>query len=129
MVALTQPGGMSGMDRKTPIVIGLDVGTQSVKLVAYDPQSRQVAATIGQALELAAGDDGSREQRAEWWIDAIRSCFSRLEPALRERTTAIGVSGQQHGFVPVDRAGNVLAPAKLWCDTSTAAECDLIMDA
>ena len=39
------------------------------------------------------------------------------------------MSGQQHGFVPLDRAGNVLAPAKLWCDTSTAAECDLIMDA
>ncbi len=120
---------MSGMDRNSPIVIGLDVGTQSVKLVAYDPQARQVAATLGEALELASGDDGTREQRAEWWIDAIRACFTRLDPALRARTTAIGVSGQQHGFVPLDRAGNVLAPAKLWCDTSTAAECDLIMDA
>ena len=57
---------MSGMDRNSPIVIGLDVGTQSVKLVAYDPQARQVAATLGEALELASGDDGTREQRAEW---------------------------------------------------------------
>jgi len=120
---------MGDMERNNPVVIGLDVGTQSVKLVAYDPQARQVAATVGQALELASGDDGSREQRAEWWIDAIRACFSRLDPALRARAVAIGVSGQQHGFVPLDRAGNVLAPAKLWCDTSTAAECDLIMDA
>ncbi|HET6396270.1 MAG TPA: xylulokinase [Pseudoxanthomonas sp.] len=111
------------------LFVGLDVGTQSVKLVAYDPETRQVAATTGQPLELAAGDDGSREQRAEWWIDAIRACFGRLDPALRARVAAIGVSGQQHGFVPLDRAGNVLAPAKLWCDTSTAAECDLIMDA
>jgi len=39
------------------------------------------------------------------------------------------VSGQQHGFVPLDAAGVVLAPAKLWCDTSTAAECTQIMDA
>jgi len=117
------------MQRNDPVVIGLDVGTQSVKLVAYDPQTRQVAATIGQALELAAGDDGSREQRAEWWIDAIRACFARLDPALRTRAVAIGVSGQQHGFVPLDRAGNILAPAKLWCDTSTAAECDEIMAA
>ena len=135
---------MGDLERKSPVaagavaagavaaggvVIGLDVGTQSVKLVAYDPEARQVAATLGHGLELAAGDDGSREQRAEWWIDAIRSCFARLDPALRARTVAIGVSGQQHGFVPVDRDGNVLAPAKLWCDTSTAAECDLIMDA
>jgi D-xylulose kinase len=39
---------------------------------------------------------------------------------------AIGVSGQQHGFVPLDKAGEVIRPAKLWCDTSTIAECDEI---
>ena len=111
------------------LFVGLDVGTQSVKLVAYDPETHQVVASAGCPLELASGDDGSREQRAEWWIDAIRACFVRLEPALRKRVVAIGVSGQQHGFVPLDRAGNVLAPAKLWCDTSTSAECDGIMDA
>lgn len=40
---------------------------------------------------------------------------------------AIGVSGQQHGFVPVSEEGDVLAPAKLWCDTSTVSECDDIL--
>jgi xylulokinase len=111
------------------LFVGLDVGTQSVKLVAYDPALREVVATHGVALELISGDDGSREQHAQWWIDAIRACFSRLEPAQRARVAAIGVSGQQHGFVPVDAAGNVLAPAKLWCDTSTQRECDEIMSA
>jgi len=111
------------------LFVGLDVGTQSVKLVAYDPQARTIVASHGQPLELMAGDDGSREQRAEWWIDAIRACFAKLEPALRAQVVAIGVSGQQHGFVPVDAAGNVLAPAKLWNDTSTQAECDEIMAA
>jgi xylulokinase len=111
------------------LFIGLDVGTQSVKLVAYDPEAHRVVATHGQPLELIAGNDGSREQRAEWWIDAIRACFARLEPAQRARVAAIGVSGQQHGFVPVDAGGQVLAPAKLWCDTSTSAECEEIMAA
>lgn len=111
------------------LFIGLDVGTQSVKLVAYDPVARRIVATHGQALELIAGNDGSREQQAQWWIDAIRSCFAKLDPALRARVAAIGVSGQQHGFVPLDSAGNVLAPAKLWCDTSTSGECDEIMSA
>ncbi|MFC4525903.1 xylulokinase [Dyella halodurans] len=108
------------------LVVGLDVGTQSVKLVAYDPSLRRVVATHGHALELIAGDDGSREQHAEWWIDAIRACFAKLDPSLRARVIAVGVSGQQHGFVPVDAAGKVLAPAKLWCDTSTQLECDEI---
>jgi xylulokinase len=111
------------------LVIGLDVGTQSVKLVAYDPAAGQILGTQGQPLQLIAGDDGSREQRAEWWLAAIRACFAALEPALRARVTAIGVSGQQHGFVPLDAAGQVLAPAKLRCDTSTQAECAEITNA
>jgi xylulokinase len=111
------------------LVIGLDIGTQSVKLVAYDPALREVVATHGRALELIAGDDGSREQHAEWWIDAVRACFAALDPSQRARVAAIGVSGQQHGFVPLDAAGRVLAPAKLWCDTSTQAECDEIIAA
>ena len=38
----------------------------------------------------------------------------------------IGVSGQQHGFVPLDEAGRVIRPAKLWCDTSTHPECAIL---
>ena len=108
---------------------GLDVGTQSVKLVVYDPEARRILASAGQPLDLAAGEDGSREQRADWWVDAVRACFAKVDPALRARIEAIGVSGQQHGFVPLDRSGSVLAPAKLWCDTSTSLECEEIMDA
>jgi xylulokinase len=111
------------------LVVGIDAGTQSVKLVVYDPANRRVLATHGQALELIARDDGSREQHPEWWIEAIRACFAKLDPAVRVRVAAIGVSGQQHGFVPLDASGKVLAPAKLWCDTSTQAECGEIMDA
>lgn len=111
------------------LVVGLDVGTQSVKLLALDVALRRVVATEGSPLELIASGDGSREQRVEWWISAIRACFARLDPSLRARITAIGVSGQQHGFVPLDAAGRVLAPAKLWCDTSTQAECGQIMAA
>ena len=111
------------------LVVGLDVGTQSVKLVALDATSHRIVATHGRPLQLIAAEDGSREQLAEWWIDAVRACFAMLAPALRARITAIGVSGQQHGFVPLDAAGDVLAPAKLWCDTSTQAECEQIMAA
>lgn len=109
------------------VVAGLDVGTQSVKLLVYDAGTRQVLAERSHALELIARDDGSREQDAQWWIDGIRACFAGIDPALRARITAIGVSGQQHGFVPLDADGRVLAPVKLWCDTSTQRECDEIM--
>ncbi|HYG07812.1 MAG TPA: xylulokinase [Stenotrophomonas sp.] len=111
------------------LVAGIDAGTQSIKVVVYDPQSRQLVASASAALELISGEDGSREQEAASWVDAVRSCFSRIDPALRAQIAALAVSGQQHGFVPVDADGQVLAPAKLWCDTSTSAECGEIMDA
>ena len=111
------------------LFIGLDVGTQSVKLVALDAVSRRIVATHGKPLQLIAADDGSREQLPQWWTDGVRDCFAMLDPILRARISAIGVSGQQHGFVPLDAEGNVLAPAKLWCDTSTQVECAQIIAA
>jgi len=111
------------------LVAGIDAGTQSIKVVVYDPEARQVVGSASAALELISGDDGSREQEAAWWVDAVRSCFARIDPALRAQVGALAVSGQQHGFVPADAEGNVLAPAKLWCDTSTSVECTEIMDA
>ena len=108
---------------------GIDAGTQSLKVVVYDAATRQVVASASEALTLDSRDDGSREQDPADWVDAMHACFARIDAGVRQRIIALGVSGQQHGFVPLDAAGDVLAPAKLWCDTSTAAECDEIMDA
>lgn len=105
------------------VVVGIDVGTQSVKLVVYDPVARNRVARCSRPLAMASGDDGTREQLAGDWIDAIRDCFAELEPALRADVVAMGVSGQQHGFVAMDAGGHVLAPVKLWCDTSSQREC------
>jgi xylulokinase len=109
------------------LVVGLDVGSQSVKLVAYDFATHRVVATHSHPLEMTVGGDGSCEQMPEWWIDAIRICLAKLTAMERGQVVALGVSGQQHGFVPLDASGRVLAPAKLWCDTSTQRECDDIM--
>ncbi|MBL8255875.1 MAG: xylulokinase [Pseudoxanthomonas mexicana] len=111
------------------LVAGIDAGTQSLKVVVYDPVTREVVASASAPLDLISGEDGSREQHPADWIAAMRACFSRIDPARRARIAALAVSGQQHGFVPVDADGEVLAPAKLWCDTSTSAECGQIMDA
>ncbi|GAB3344099.1 xylulokinase [Marilutibacter aestuarii] len=108
---------------------GIDAGTQSLKVVVYDPAARALVATASEPLDLASGEDGSREQQPADWVAAMHACFDRIDPAVRARIATLAVSGQQHGFVPLDAAGEVLAPAKLWCDTSTSAECSRIMDA
>ena len=108
---------------------GIDAGTQSIKLLVYDAGSKQVVATASAPLELISGEDGSREQLASWWIEGMHACFAQLDAPTRAAIVAIGVSGQQHGFVALGRDGEVLAPVKLWCDTSSARECGQIMQA
>jgi xylulokinase len=108
---------------------GLDAGTQSIKLVVYDAKLRQIVASSSAALALIASDDGTREQLASWWIEALQKCFAAIDPAIRSRVVAMAVSGQQHGFVALGAQGEVLAPVKLWCDTTSYLECEEIMAA
>ncbi len=108
------------------IYLGIDIGTQSVKALCYDADDRQLAAVSGSPLELASESDGTREQAAEWWLAGVRDCLSQIDPAIKQRIAAIGISGQQHGFVPLAADGSVLTPVKLWCDTATLAECEQI---
>lgn len=106
--------------------LGIDVGTQSVKALLYDPAARAVTATETVPLDLVSRPDGTREQDASWWDAALHTCITRLPESGRSALRGIGVSGQQHGFVALDASDNVLAPVKLWCDTATTIECEEI---
>lgn len=105
------------------ITCGIDNGTQSTKVMVYDSTGEKVLSLTQSKHDLISRPDGTREQLSSWWLDALRDCFSCIPEEIRGRIEAIGVSGQQHGFVPVGRDGEVLYPVKLWCDTSTTAEC------
>ena len=107
-------------------VLGIDLGTQSLKLVYYDYETQAFAAVASSPLEITRKKDGSAEQTAEWWLAALRDCLGKVPVPIRQSVQAIGVSGQQHGFVAMDAGGDVLGPVKLWCDTSTLAEVDEI---
>ncbi len=111
-------------------MIGIDSGTQSTKVLVVDARDGKVLSSASQEYDLIPDlPPGAKEQHPHTWRDATAAGIRR---ALRQaRATAgevkaIGVSGQQHGFVPLDKTGEVIRPAKLWCDTSTASECDEI---
>lgn len=108
------------------IAVGLDVGTQGTKGLALDVGSRRVEARASAAYGLIEGlPVGAAEQHPATWrravVDVVRALVRELGPRAAE-VRAIGVSGQQHGFVPLDAGGAVIRPAKLWCDTSTSRE-------
>src|SRR5215831_17370402 len=113
------------------LIIGIDSGTQSTKVLVIDAKDGKVLASAAQEYDLLPGlPPGAKEQHPHTWRDATASGIRRAlrqAKAVAAEVKAIGVSGQQHGFVPLDAKGEVIRPAKLWCDTSTAAECDEIM--
>ena len=114
------------------LLIGIDSGTQSTKALVVDALTGKVLASAAQAYELIPGlTPGAKEQHPETWRDATASVMRQALRAARAsgaEVKAIGVSGQQHGFVALDAKGEVIRPAKLWCDTSTMAECDEITE-
>ncbi|MBN1515001.1 xylulokinase [Candidatus Sumerlaeota bacterium] len=110
--------------------LGIDSGTQSTKALLVN----ECGETLGRgqcAHDMIEGlPPGYKEQHPQRWIEAlIDSVHQAMAGACAqpEQIVAIGVSGQQHGFVPLDAAGEVIRPAKLWCDTSTAAQCETIL--
>lgn len=115
------------------LLLGIDSGTQSTKVVAVDANTGNVLGTGAQAYDLIPNlPPGAKEQHPHTWRDATAKAIRqavRAAKGVAADVKAIGVSGQQHGFVPLDDKGEVIRPAKLWCDTTTATECEEIMEA
>ena len=109
------------------ITLGIDSGTQSTKCIALDLATGKIIASASQSYAMVGGlPPGHLEQEPEEWLKAVdhtvRFCIGQLGKR-KDEIKAIGVSGQQHGFVPLDKKNNVIRPAKLWCDTSTTEQC------
>jgi xylulokinase len=107
-------------------VLGIDLGTQSLKVVCYDYEAKQLAATASSPLDLDQDASGKAEQDPADWLAALETVLGRIPSTIRQTVQAIGVSGQQHGLVALDAFGMPLRPAKLWCDTTTQPEVDEI---
>jgi xylulokinase len=114
------------------IALGIDSGTQSTKTIALDLEKGALLASASAAYGLIDGlPPGHMEQEPQVWVDAVDYTVREVLQKLAKRkdeVQAIGVSGQQHGFVPLDKKGKVIRPAKLWCDTSTVEQCKQFED-
>jgi xylulokinase len=107
--------------------LGIDNGTQSSKAIVLDAGSGQIVASAHSSYDLIQGlPPGHAEQHPQTWLEAIDACVRQCLHQLgqdRKKIVGIGVSGQQHGLVALDAAGQPVRAAKLWCDISTQAQC------
>jgi len=106
--------------------LGIDIGTSAVKAVLTD-DAGSVAAEARAALTVSRPRPlWSEQDPAHWWT-AVNLAVAQLDPGLRRRVRALGLSGQMHGAVLLDASRQVLRPAILWNDGRCAAECEELL--
>ena len=110
--------------------LGIDSGTTACKALVLDVETGRVLASARAPHSFIEGlPHGHVEQDPRMWINAAESvlekCLEKLGDA-RKQIAAIGVSAQQHGLVALDERSQPVRPAKLWCDTSTAEEAEVL---
>ena len=111
------------------LVLGVDVGSQSIKVVLVD-EGGDVVATGSAALSMTHQHDGWAEQDPQTYCtalrDAIRAATADIEPT---RIVAMGLGSQVDGVVACDADGKALRPAIIWLDKRATEQCDRLVAA
>jgi xylulokinase len=112
-------------------LLGIDVGTSGTKVIVVDTKG----IVIGDALceyPLYTIKPGWNEQDpADWYEGAVNGCRVAIKKSgvNPKDIAAIGLSGQMHGLVPLDKDGNVIRRALLWNDQRCEKQCKDIINA
>lgn len=110
------------------VFLGIDVSTTASKALLID-ENGNVLAVASHAHTLKTSKPlWSEQDPQEWWQAVSASIRAALKKADigGEAVSAIGLTGQMHGLVLLDKAGGVLRPAILWNDQRTGAQCEEI---
>lgn len=112
------------------MLIGIDLGTSTCKVVAVESDGR-VVAKASRDYPMINLRPGWSEQDADLWWTAARAAMTQLTGMLPDKgqeVQGIGLCGQMHGLTALDADANVIRPAILWNDQRAAAECDWITE-
>ena len=110
----------------TKTLLGIDVSTTGVKALLIDCDGAIVHSFTSPIQLSNPRPLWSEQQPRDWWQAAVTSIQHVLRETSADNIAAIGLTGQMHGLVLLDHAGEVLRPAILWNDQRCAEECDEI---
>ena len=110
--------------------LGIDLGTSALKAVLLADDGRIVAQQSAPLEVSRPHPQWSEQSPADWWraLGLALGELARAQPQAMRAVRAIGLSGQMHGAVLLDAAGEVLRPAILWNDGRSEPQCAELME-
>lgn len=109
----------------TPLLVGVDVGTTNLKVLAIDPDTMELVAHAARPVETNVPEPGYAEQDPEEIWRSLLACLSELttEVAAAGRTIrALCFSTAMHSLLAVDETGVPLTSALIWSDNRASEE-------
>ena len=107
-------------------VLGIDLGTQSVKVAAVeatrDGRDATVVASASRPYPVDSPHPGWAQSDPQAWLAAVSDAAAEVLDRIGDTPVALGLSGQMHGVVLTDDTGAALRPAILWADTRSAEQ-------
>ncbi len=109
-------------------LLGIDIGTSGTKTVLFDEKGNTVVSATREYPMYQPNIGWAEQDPGDWWeatYTTIREVIAKsgVKPA---DIKGVGLSGQMHGAVLLDRDSKVLRRAIIWCDQRSAAECEQI---
>ena len=105
-------------------LLGVDLGTSSVKVVVTDAEGRALGQAARPYRVESANPGWAESDPRAWWretVTAVREAVARANESGAAPPSAVGLSGQMHGVVLVDERLGPVRPAILWADVRAAA--------
>ncbi|REK05977.1 MAG: xylulokinase [Planctomycetota bacterium] len=108
------------------IYLGIDIGTSGTKTLAINGRGKILAEATSLYPSYHPKPLWSEQDPEDWWQATVKTVRQVVRKAKLKKTDvkAIGLSGQMHGSVFLDKRDRVIRRALLWNDQRTAAECD-----
>lgn len=119
------------MEYKMPnYLLGIDVGTSGVKTLLISENGYSLSSVTHEIPMYTPRPLWAEQNPEDWWeatVNSIKSLLSKTNISPKT-IMGIGLTGQMHGLVLLDKDGSVLRPCIMWNDQRTAVQCERMTD-
>ena len=107
-------------------IIGIDIGTSGTKTVLFDETGKVIASNTIEYPMYQPQNGYAEQDPADWANAAVNNikAVMKISGVNKEDVKGIGLSGQMHGLVMLDKQNEVIRRSIIWCDQRTAHEVD-----